>query len=131
MSRWRAESAYLGRYATVGLVNTVGGFAIIFALTWLGYHALVANVAGYAFGFTLGFVLSKIWVFRASGPIRTEGMRYALAFSAAFVANLLTLQLGLSVLELSPLVAQGLAIFVYSGGMFLLSRLFVFQAPGG
>ena len=127
LSRWRAESGTLGRYASVGLANTILGFAVIFGLTWMGVRPLLANVAGYAAGFVSGYVLSRAWVFRTSSAPGREGTRYALAFAIAFVANLLALQVAIAAFGVPALAAQVLATLVYSAGMYALSRWFVFR----
>lgn len=127
MSRWRSESVYLGRYAGSGVLNTLVGFAVIFLLMWLGISPFVANVAGYAVGFILGFVLSKKFVFRSDGHFVAEGIRYLVAFIVAFVCNLLTLRVVLSVFNMHAALAQVAAAISYTLIMYLLTRVFVFS----
>ena len=127
MSRWRSESAYLGRYAGSGALNTGAGFAVIFALMALGFSPIIANICGYLVGFILGFVVSKKFVFRSNGHFVGESLRYLAAFLICFGLNLLTLQLALSTLNINALSGQLLAALVYTGSMFIFTRWFVFS----
>lgn len=126
-ARWRAESIYLARYAGSGVLNTLVGFSVIFALMGLGASPLVANAGGYAVGFILGFVVSKNFVFRSNGKFVDESMRYLTAFCICFMLNLLTLAVVLSAFNVGAAMAQIMATSVYTGSMYLLTRWYVFR----
>jgi putative flippase GtrA len=130
MSRWRAESAFVGRYVGTGAVNTLIGFAIIFGLMWAGVSPVVANIAGYACGFVFGFVLSRKVVFDSRGGLWGESGRYVLAFLAAFLLNLVVLHFALDALALAPVLAQVAAAATFTATMYLLGRFFVFSPRG-
>ena len=125
MSRWRSETALLGRYAGSGALNTLAGFAVIFALMALGFSPYIANIGGYLAGFILGFVVSKKFVFRSNGHFVTESIRYLLAFLVCFALNLFALKLALT--RINPFAAQIVAAVVYTGMMYLFTRYFVFS----
>lgn len=124
MSRWRSESALLARYAGSGALNTIAGFAVIFALMAVGASPYIANIAGYLVGFVLGFVVSKKFVFRSNGHFVTESIRYLIAFLICFGLNLLALKLALS--QTNAFIAQLVAAVIYTGTMYLFTRWFVF-----
>ncbi len=126
-ARWRTESAYLARYAGSGVLNTVAGFSVIFALMGFGAPPLIANIGGYAVGFVLGFVVSKSFVFRSNGKFVDESLRYLIAFCICFTLNLLTLSVVLSVSNIGAVLAQIMAASVYTGSMYLLTRWYVFR----
>jgi len=128
MSKWQAETAYLGRYAGSGVLNTLVGFSVIFILMALGVSPILANIGGYFAGLILGFFLSKKLVFRSEGHITSESLRYLAAFLACFILNLIVLQSALSVLHLNAILAQLLAAATYTIFMYLLSRFMVFRA---
>jgi len=128
MSKWRAETAYIGRYAGSGVLNTLAGFSVIFILMALGVSPILANIGGYFVGLILGFILSKKLVFRSEGHVTSESIRYLAAFLACFILNLLVLQSALSVLRLNAIIAQLLAAATYTIVMYLLSRFIVFHA---
>ena len=127
MSRWRSESAYLSRYAGSGALNTVAGFAVIFALMALNFSPVTANIGGYLVGFILGFIVSKKFVFRSNGHFVSESIRYLVAFLICFGLNLATLQISLTIFHLNALLAQLLAAVVYTGTMYLFTRWYVFS----
>ncbi|WP_213939887.1 GtrA family protein [Pseudomonas sp. dw_612] len=127
MSRWRAESSYLGRYIGSGAFNTLVGFAVIFLAMWAGFSPSAANISGYAAGFILGFVLSKKIVFRSNGSFVKESVRYLVAFLAAFTLNFIVLHLALDKLGLAAIAAQIVAAFVYTFAMYVLTRFYVFS----
>jgi putative flippase GtrA len=134
MSRWRAETAYIGRYVGTGAFNTLVGFGIIFGLMWAGVSPVAANTAGYACGFVMGFALSRKLVFGSSGGLLGETGRYVLAFLVAFLLNIAALRLAIDRLALPPAIAQVVAAVTFTGAMYVLSRLFVFspgKAPAG
>ena len=128
MSRWRAESAYLGRHVGSGALNTLVGFAVIFVLMWLGVSPFISNVAGYAVGFIFGFVLSKNFVFRSNGHFVTESIRYFVAFLISFSCNLLILRCLL--INFDALASQIGAAGGYTVIMYILTRTFVFNIGG-
>jgi putative flippase GtrA len=130
VSNWCKEVTYLTRYVGSGLINTVVGFIVIFSVMALGFSPMVSNVAGYAVGFTLGFVLSKKFVFRSNGHFVTESVGYLLAFVVSFLLNLLVLRLGLIYLNLHAVLAQFIAAIVYTLTMYVLTRLLVFGSKG-
>lgn len=125
--RWK-EIAYLIRYAGTGVINTIVGFIVIFSAMALGFSPIVSNVAGYAVGFMLGFVLSKTFVFRSNGHLVTESVRYLFAFVISFLFNLLVLRCSMSYLNFHAVASQVLAAVSYTLLMYILTRLFVFSA---
>ena len=132
MSRWRLEAGYLARYMGSGLVNTIAGVGVIFLLTHLGAPAVAANVAGYAVGLLLGFVVSKKFVFRRKTPSnKKEAARYFAAFATAYLANLAAVSAALHLRVLGPYLAQVLGVATYSACMYLLSRHVVFREVAG
>lgn len=118
---------YLGRYAGSGALNTLAGFAVIFALTALKFSPFIANIGGYLVGFILGFVVSRKFVFRSNGHFVGESIRYLVAFLICFGLNLATLQISLTIFHLNALLAQLLAAVVYTGTMYLFTRWYVFS----
>lgn len=125
MSRWQVEARLLVRFLSSGAVNTLLGFAVIFALMAAGVHPLGANIAGYAAGFFLGFLLSRSFVFRSNGRFVVQSLRYLMSFALCFSLNLLVLQICLQ--YMAVILAQVLASAVYTFSMFFLTRLWVYR----
>lgn len=121
------EAAYISRYSGSGVVNTIVGFIVIFSAMALGFSPMISNVAGYAVGFMLGFVLSKKFVFRSNGHFVIESIRYLFAFVISFLFNLLVLRITLTYFYLHAVTSQIAAAMCYTLLMYILTRLFVFQ----
>ena len=121
------EVGYLARYTGSGLINTVVGFFVILSAMAVGFSPVIANVAGYAVGFILGFVLSKKFVFRSDGHFVNESIRYLLAFVVSFFLNLLVLHLAIADLNINAVFSQFIAAIAYTGCMYILTRFFVFD----
>jgi uncharacterized protein (TIRG00374 family) len=126
-----ADVALVLRFLAGGTVNTVFGLAIILLLMAGGVEPVPANIAGYAAGVVLSFVVNRRFVFRAAGRKVHELARFIGAFSVSFLANLGTLQLLTRHTGVSPFVAQVVSIGVYVAVMFVLCRLFVFKVSNG
>ena len=131
MSRWRAESGYAGRYVGTGVFNTLAGFAVIFAMMWAGFSPVAANLASYACGFVLGFVLSRRFVFRSQGSVLGEGGRYVLSFVVAYLLNLAVLRFAIERLGVPPAFAQVVAAAVFTVSMYGMGRLYTFAPRPG
>ena len=128
--KWKVEASYITRHVGSGVVNTIVGFTFIFFAMAMGFSPIVSNVAGYIVGFTLGFVLSKKFVFRSNGHFVAESVRYLIAFVIAFLFNLLVLRLSLVYLNYNVLASQASAAVAYTLLMFILTRFYVFSSPG-
>lgn len=122
------EALYVTRYTGSGAVNTLVGFSVIFIAMAVGFSPMVSNIAGFAVGFSLGFILSKKFVFRSNGHFVGESVRYLIAFIAAFLFNLLVLHLALNQLGIRPVPAQIIAALSYTVLMYILARFFVFSS---
>jgi len=120
------EARYIARYTGSGLVNTIVGFLVILTAMAVGFSPIVSNVAGYAVGFTLGFVLSKKFVFRSNGHFVGESVRYLVAFVISYILNLLVLYLAISYLNIHAVISQFIAAIFYTACMYILARFFVF-----
>ncbi|MES2618782.1 MAG: GtrA family protein [Bacteroidota bacterium] len=126
-SNWKKEAVYVTRYAGSGLINTAVSFVVILSAMALNFSPMISNILGYAVGFTMGFVLSKKFVFRSNGHFVTESVRYMLAFLTSFLVNLLVLHVALSYLSFNAVTAQVLAAASYTLLMYVLTRLLVFK----
>lgn len=131
----KIEIHYLLKYASSGVLNTLSGFAVIFAAMALGVSPLMSNIAGYVTGFVLGFILSKKFVFRSHGHFVKESLRYMLAFILAFLCNIVVLQLCLYRYPSHAVIGQLGSAVTYTILMYILIRFYVFRpmpsnAPG-
>jgi len=126
------EFARFFRFNIAGLANTIVGFGIIAALDiGMRVRPLIANVAGYAAGIALSFVLNRHFVFRSRRIAKISGPRFLISAAIAFSANLAVLAVAGHFLgEAAPfrLAAQALGMSVYTLILFLLGRFWAFNA---
>ena len=116
----------VGRYGAAGIVNTVLGYGLIFALQALGTSPYIANAAGYSVGFVISFFLQKRFVFGSSGQTSKEAIKFVAAFLAAYSANFLMLHVLLTV-GCNPYLAQIGGFATYFVAMFFISKIWVFR----
>jgi len=127
----RDAALLVGRFGLAGAVNTAIGFAVIVILD-VGLHAppALANVAGYAAGVGVGFLLNRGFVFRSQTGLAVSGARFAIAALGAFVLNQAVLRgAGLALGGGAPahVAAQLMAMAAYTAALFALCRLWVFR----
>ena len=105
--------AQLPRYVLVGAGNTVVGYGIYSALTYLfssrlphGYivAALIANIVA----ITVAYSGYKFLVFKTQGDYVAEYFRFCVIYGIAFALNLLLLPCVVELLEVNPYKAQAL-----------------------
>ncbi|MDM0122284.1 GtrA family protein [Variovorax arabinosiphilus] len=122
---------YLLRFATVGVINTVIGYAVIFFCMYgLSQSPVLSNVIGYAVGLIVSFVLNRSYTFRSTAAVAPQALRFAAFFILAYLVNLgiliwLTRYLG--VRSGTSQIVAGIAYFVV---FFIISKYFVFAGGG-
>jgi putative flippase GtrA len=121
--------AELAKFASVGVLNTILGLVIIYALKWgLHWGEVSANLAGYSTCIFLGFVLNGRWTFGRSALKLRQLLGYLLVAGVAYLMNLLAVLGSISLLGLSGDYAQLVGVPAFTLTSFLLNKIFVF--PG-
>lgn len=116
------------RFGLVGLANTAVGLGTIFALKALaGWGDVPANIAGYALGICVSFVLNRRWTFGHRGSWPRALARFLALFGVCWVVNLLVLLALRDRLGVDPYAAHVGGMVVYTVLFFLGSRLVVFR----
>jgi putative flippase GtrA len=119
------------RFGVVGFVNTLTGLGAIYLLKWqasMGDGA--ANVAGYALGLTVSFVLNRTWTFRHSGPALPAAARFLGVFAVAYLANIGTVLALVQQFGVNGYLAQALGIPPYTVLFYIGSRYVAFRGNG-
>ncbi len=115
------------RFGIVGVINTLVGLAVIFALMdWFGITPIVANASGYAVGLLCSFVLNRNWTFSDQASGQPVG-RFLFAFAVAYSLNAITVVVTLRTGAVQPGIAQLFGMATYTTIFFLLSKIFVFR----
>lgn len=123
--------AYALRFATVGVLNTLVGYAVIFLCMYgLGLSPVVSNVIGYGFGLTTSFTLNRSYTFRSKAAVGPQVVRFLVFFGLAYLVNLGVLIGMTQYLGVGGGISQIVAGVAYSSVFFLLSHYFVFADDG-
>ena len=123
----------LARFLSVGVVNTLIGYAIIFFVMYvIELSPTVSNAIGYSTGIFLSFAMHRSITFKVNSTApennRTrEFVRFLLVFAIAYLANLFTLMYLINVLEIHKGLSQIGAGVVYVAISFVLSKNYVFK----
>ena len=119
-------------FCGVGSINTIFGLAVILALSELaGVHYVLANLLGYTAGLVLGFFLHKNITFKdQSDPTRSraEFLKFITVFAIAYGIQLGGLIFMVRFIGIPEVVAQILAIGIYTAINYLGNRLITFRA---
>ncbi|WP_374992396.1 GtrA family protein [Paraburkholderia sp. SARCC-3016] len=118
----------LFRFGLVGVVNTLIGLFIIYAIMYLfGAGLAIANFIGYIFGFIVSFILNRIWTFRDQRSIRRVLPKYLSVACASYLLNLLVVLLVNDQFKFNGYLTQLLGVVTYTVCMFLGCRYLVFS----
>lgn len=121
-------SSELAKFASVGVINTVLGLVIIYALKWgLQWGDVSANLAGYSICILLGFALNGYWTFGSSALKLSHLLGYLLVAGVAYGVNLLAVLGSIRLLGLLGDYAQLVGVPAYTLTSFLLNKMFVFS----
>lgn len=118
----------LARFISVGMANTVTGLLVIFACkSALGMADVAANLAGYAVGIVMGFLLNRTWTFGyGTDKLIATFARYLAVLCVAYGANLMTTLQAINLLHLNSYLAQTVGVVPYTVIGYLGNHYFVF-----
>lgn len=116
----------LVRYLTVGILNTIIGFGIIFGFMLLGISPEISNLSGYAVGMIFSYFMNKIYTFKSNKKSKIEFIKFIISMLIAYILNFITLKICLN-LGINPYICQILSNIVYTASGFLLSKFWVFK----
>lgn len=125
---WGVISPALLRYAAVGGLNTVFGYAIIFGcMYFLSLGSAQSNGVGYGAGFILSFFLNRRFTFGSNARVASAMPRFLLVTVIAYLGNLVTVLFFERFAGVNAYVAQITGVFPYFLIGYLGSRYFVFS----
>lgn len=115
------------RFVSVGIINTLFGYAIMLAGLAAGLGDIAANAAGYVLGFGFSYLMHYRFTYRQNGHGRSP-LLYLLAVAASYLVNLAIVLIGRDGLGLveNPLVHLA-AICGYAVALYCLSTAFAFR----
>ena len=101
------------KYLAVGVVNTIVGYGVIFALMWGGLIPELANIVGYSVGFIVSYLLNKRYTFASPASHKRDLPRFGFAMGLAYIAQLGSMSALHRALEMNPYLATIIGSGVY------------------
>ncbi|PZA09411.1 hypothetical protein DNX69_25290 [Rhodopseudomonas palustris] len=118
------------RYGLAGIFNTAIGISVIYvAMYALRLNYVYANIAGYAVGIGVAFLLNRTWTFQHSGAWLSSFIRWLLVVGTAYLFNLGVIVGMRQGFGMDPYLVQAAGIFTYTTISFLGGRYFAFATP--
>jgi putative flippase GtrA len=114
-------SAAVIEYSTFTFLQMCGG------RDWL----LLSQPLSFAAGFVVSFLLNRSWVFRSSGVIHTELLKYGLIAMVNLAAGEVMIVLLAGPFRLNPFLSKFLVMALIAGWNYLLFSKLVFKPRAG
>ena len=120
------------RFVGVGGINTVVGYSLfalfdLFLFDKVPFGYLLSLVFSYVLGILLAFLLYRRFVFKVSGRVWSDLLKFVSVYLVAIGVNLLTLPLLIEMGGLNSLVAQAIVLVVTTLMSFFGHREFSFR----
>ena len=116
------------RFLTVGVLNTILGYCVIFACMYLAKMSPESsNVAGYAVGLVASYVLNRKYTFNSKQDRRSEIARFLAVFVIAYASNFVVLVILIHVIGMHEGASQVIAGLVYVAASFIMNKYYVFK----
>jgi len=112
-------------YNVIGIINTIVGFSIIFALMFYGVSATSSNIIGYVIGAIFSYFLNKKYTFKSKKHNKIQAIKFFTVLLISYCLNFITLQWLLTFTN--PYLAQFISAVIYTLSSFLLAKFFVFD----
>jgi putative flippase GtrA len=126
--RARSNWEHLVKFCAVGAVGYVINLGVYTALHHAGLHYLVAATGSFLVAVSSNYLLNRWWTFRdRRGGVAAQGMRFFVVSLASLGANLLVLQILVS-LGLGKLAGQAIAIVLVTPLNFIGNKLWSFRS---
>lgn len=122
------NTSQFSRFLTVGVFNTLLGYAVIFvAMYGFGISPEMSNVLGFSVGLVSSFLLSRKFTFRSEGKANAELIRFLIVFLFAYLLNLAILHLLVRYLDAHAGWSQIIAGAAYTICAYWLNARWVFS----
>jgi putative flippase GtrA len=118
------------RFLVVGVLNTLLGYCVIFALMYLAkLTPEISNIGGYAVGLATSYFLNRNYTFNSKQRHSGEVIRFLLVFFIAYAANFLALLVFIHKVGMHVAISQIVAGLVYVVASYLMNKHYVFKKP--
>ena len=122
------NSIQIIKYISIGVFNTLLGYAIIFFCMYiLEINPVLSNTISYAIGLSLTYFLNRKITFHSTSKKSKEIIRFFIAFFIAYCANLCALILCIDYFQIHEAISQVIASIVYVMFSFPLLKFYVYK----
>lgn len=119
------------KFGIVGGINTLVSLGVYYFMLWIGFHYLLATIAGYVISSIIGYVLNRIWVFHAlDNSIRSTTIKYYILYGTALVLNMILNAFWINIMHVSKYTAPFLTLCFTVPFNFLCNKYWVFREKG-
>ena len=116
------------RYCLVGLANTAIGLSMIYAgMAILHLPPGIANALGFAIGFSVSYLLNRIYTFKSQAPAKRSLLIFGAVVAVGYTANLAVVLAAVHQAGINPYLAQLAGVCVYAGIVFFGARYAAFR----
>ncbi|MDR0673044.1 MAG: GtrA family protein [Zoogloeaceae bacterium] len=118
------------RFLVVGVWNTLFGytfFVVLYGFFGNMENYLVISVISHFVAVSQAFVWHKYIVFRSTGKIAREFLKFNLSYSAAFIIGIALLFFFVDKLDFHPVIGQGFTIFSVTVLTYFVHKNFSFR----
>lgn len=116
------------RYALVGIINTIVGYAVFWVmLTWGNLSPNASNAVGYSVALCLAFYLNRSYVFDVRRYKASHYIKFIFSFAIAFGSNQLVLWWLVFGGGVRPELAQIVSMVFYTIIFYAFNRFFVYR----
>lgn len=121
-------------FLIVGGINTLLGFGLYSAFTLWVFHDVylgytLSLVVSYAIAITVAFVLYRRFVFRVTGHVIRDFVRFVAVYAVSIGINLVALPVLVEFVGISPILAQAIILVITTIVSFVGHRSFSFRRP--
>ena len=117
------------RFISVGILNTIVGYAIYALLIWLNLPPQVALLLSTIAGVTFNYFSIGRLVFQSQGGL-TVFIRFIASYCVVYVVNAQVLSFLIKSLHMTPYLAQALCVPLNVAASWLLMNHWVFTKAG-
>ena len=118
------------RYLSVGVLNSLIGYSVIYGTMYLGeVDPSWANALGYGVGLIVSYTMNRRWTFKSDSAVPSSAIRFLAVVGVSYVANLLTVLALINSAGFNPYLAQAAGLVPYTMIGYLGSRFIAFRKP--
>ena len=119
-------------FLLVGGVNTLLGFGLYSAFTLWVFHDVylgytLSLIVSYAIAITVAFVLYRRFVFRVTGHVVRDFVRFVAVYAVSIAINLVALPILVEFVGVPPILAQAIILVITTVVSFVGHRSFSFR----